>query len=1184
MHASSPPAQQPPILPVAAAEAEDAVPSSNDAQFLDRYSRQIGTFGLDTMTKLVSLKVLIVGCGGVGAEAAKNLALAGVHSITLLDPRIPSLSDLNVNFALDEVAVGEGRSPSIAESTRRLLHELNPMVRCHVVSELTEEMVSQHSVLVWTSAAKDISLRTLNRWNSFCRSRTPVVSFLFVLQTGAVASLFVDHGPTFTVKDLDGRPLLQKQIVEVTDKKDKSGHDYTRVRFATPEGQTPGALRDYTAVRFTDVKGLLLANGESINDKTFNGVICPCDPRNTLRIYPSLTSQGYTTPYTTGGFIHEQKEVVEVKFRPLKDALVAPGVFTTVSPFMDGALESLVHVTMVGLLEYAEHHSGSLPPLHDASAADEVLHYAKGYLNENIQMEPATSTTDGTAEVEESPENSEFPGKYPPPPAVKPLQLTSDLDEAFVRRTSMIARAEMQPLGAFFGAVVAQEIVKITGKYTPVHQFFNFHCAEVLPSNDYYASNPEDFAPRNSRYDHNIAIFGAKVQERLVNLKLFMVGCGALGCENIKNFALNGMCCGASGHLVVTDNDRIEISNLSRQFLFREDNVGQPKSVAACNRMLSMNKGAKVDARQDFVGPTTQYLYPDAFWMQLDAVVNALDNIEARLYVDKQCVLFHKILVEAGTMGTGGNVDIIVPGKTTSYADGGAADETGGIPMCTLRNFPYIYDHCIEWARAQFDDLYVSPVQQSALLIEDPTGFAAKLRGEISKAETAGQRRSLLEKHIKSLTAVQGTLEVVSSKPTMHHCVQMAWKTLHALFRDRILDLQHAFPKDATKSNGEPFWSGHRTFPTALDGTPTQLEEHPDIVEFLISASNLFATMFGIHPPKPAPRFNDPKSRWMHQYRTKEWILSELRATEVPSYHHHAVDGLDEESAGAAKSEGQLSDEDLQNQFETCLSNVESTAVACKGSKADPVDFEKDDDDNFHIDFITAAANLRAINYSIKPQDRLKVKMVAGKIIPAIATTTAAVTGLALIEFFKVLQDKEVSDLRNGMIDVGTNNYVLFERDAPIRKRTAIEKTYVPEKDYTFRKKVIRVPDGFTKYDRFTIDVTPTTTVQEFGDALLEQVNATLPEGTENTFDILALGVGQGTIWNGSVKHSNTKRPLLTVIEEQKRREGFPEDKDFWATRELYPELVVNLTIDDEDDVDDIDVETATVVLRIVKA
>jgi hypothetical protein len=68
------------------------------------------------------------------------------------------------------------------------------------------------------------------------------------------------------------------------------------------------------------------------------------------------------------------------------------------------------------------------------------------------------------------------------------------------------------------------------------------------------------------------------------------------------------------------------------------------------------------------------------------------------------------------------------------------------------------------------------------------------------------------------------------------------------------------------------------------------------------------------------------------------------------------------------------------------------------------VEFEKDDDSNYHINFIAATANLRARNYKIQEADRFKIKMIAGKIIPAIATATAMVVGAVGIEFLKIVQ------------------------------------------------------------------------------------------------------------------------------------------------------------------------------------
>lgn len=1143
-----------------------------DQKFLDKQSRTIGTYGLETMAKLISFKVLIVGCGGVGIEAAKNLALAGIHTISVLDCRCATVRDMGVNFAVTMDAVINKKT--LGEVTAAYISELNPNTRLRVVTELTEEVVRNHNAIIFTSASPNLSVSYLTYWNNFCRRSSPTISFVLALQIGVVGSVFVDHGDNFTVKDKDGRPMLQKSIIEVSSRRDKAGDSYSLIRFETPEGQTPGALHDYTTVKFSEVQGLMKSDGTSVNNAVMNGVVCPSDPRNTLRIYPSLEEQGYS-PYVTGGFLHEMKQIETLRFQCFNDALSKPGNFVQVSPMMDNSEESRTHLTVHALLNYAESHDGHLPPLHSEKDSNEVVQLALKIQKENNSM----PVEEHPSEVMK-PAKPDFPFQMPPPPPPGPL-LIETVDEAYIKTQAMIASAEFQPLSSFFGAVVAQEIVKITGKYTPIFQWFHFSCHDVLPDNVSYTS--DQFQPHESRYDYLISILGRNFHTKLGNLKVFMVGCGALGCEDIKNFALCGIACGRRGSLVVTDNDRIEVSNLSRQFLFREENVGQPKSVAAGARMQQMNTEAKVDARQDFVGSSTEHLYPCDFWSGLDVVVNALDNMEARLYVDKQCVRYHKILVEAGTMGTGGNVDIVVPGKTSSYADGGDADQSGGIPMCTLRNFPYIFDHCIEWSRAQFDDMFVSPMQAVQQILEDPTAFINRVRGELNAAQSDGEKRSIIEKNKGPLQNLLKTLHILSDGPTMQKCAQLSIESICKMFRDRIFDLQAAFPADAKKKNGDPFWSGHRKYPSALDVSVHSLLQNEECVNFLVSTINLYACMFGIHPPKPEARFNDENNVWMKEYRGKEWLSEALSTVSIPVYQPERVEGLDDELKGDAEDGAQVSLEEEQKSINDLLEHLASMARSCQLTKASPLEFEKDDDQNFHIDFVAAASNLRASNYAIPLQDKMKVKLVAGKIIPAIATTTSAVTGISLIELFKVLQGKEVSTLRNGMIDVGTNNYVLFERDPPKKNNSRIVSTYIPEQDYTYKKKIICVPEGFTKYDMIPVKVTPATTVKEFADQLTVYLNATLSSDAEEKYEVDGMGVGKGMIWNGRPSHANTHKSLMDVIANQKEKEaGDPLPKPFWEGRKCFFELSVTVSIDCDEEVDEVDVETAEICLRII--
>jgi ubiquitin-activating enzyme E1 len=84
-------------------------------------------------------------------------------------------------------------------------------------------------------------------------------------------------------------------------------------------------------------------------------------------------------------------------------------------------------------------------------------------------------------------------------------------------------------------------------------------------------------------------------QARISNQKVFLVGCGALGCEYLKGMSLMGVATGKSGKITVTDMDNIETSNLSRQFLFRQGDVGSSKSVTGARVVKGWNPSMNIE-------------------------------------------------------------------------------------------------------------------------------------------------------------------------------------------------------------------------------------------------------------------------------------------------------------------------------------------------------------------------------------------------------------------------------------------------------------------------------------------------------------------------------------------------------------------------------------------------------------
>lgn len=161
-----------------------------------------------------------------------------------------------------------------------------------------------------------------------------------------------------------------------------------------------------------------------------------------------------------------------------------------------------------------------------------------------------------------------------------------------------------------------------------------------------------------------------------------------------------------SGKTHVTDMDLIERSNLTRQFLFRQTDIGQPKSKTAAVAVKAMNPHFNIEYQEHRVCPDTENIFNEDFFEKIDVVATALDTIDARLYVDKRCVYFRKPLLDSGTLGTKGSTQVVIPHLTESYGSSPEEPPEKHIPSCTVNCFPHAIEHTLQWARNLFEEVF----------------------------------------------------------------------------------------------------------------------------------------------------------------------------------------------------------------------------------------------------------------------------------------------------------------------------------------------------------------------------------------------------------------------------------------------------------------------------------------------
>ena len=160
-----------------------------------------------------------------------------------------------------------------------------------------------------------------------------------------------------------------------------------------------------------------------------------------------------------------------------------------------------------------------------------------------------------------------------------------------------------------------------------------------------------------TRYDRQIIIygFGEEGQEKLKKAKVFVAGAGGLGSPVSIYLAAAGI-----GHLRIADHDAVEMSNLNRQILHWQENIGVKKVDSASDKLGRVNPNIKVEGLTETISEANA----DELVGDADIIVDAMDNLPTRYLLNKTAIQKNIPFVHGAVNGFEGRAMTVIPGKS----------------------------------------------------------------------------------------------------------------------------------------------------------------------------------------------------------------------------------------------------------------------------------------------------------------------------------------------------------------------------------------------------------------------------------------------------------------------------------------------------------------------------------------
>ena len=517
-------------------------------------------------------------------------------------------------------------------------------------------------------------------------------------------------------------------------------------------------------------------------------------------------------------------------------------------------------------------------------------------------------------------------------------------------------KGNLLPLASIFGGIVVQEAIKCIGKkYIPIKQWMYIDYLDIITNDEINLINEEPELiykkfkknKNNIKYEGFINIFGKELFNKIQNTKTFIVGAGAIGCELLKNIGMIGC-----KNIHITDMDNIEKSNLSRQFLFTDDDIHKSKSLSATNKIKKFNPDCIVSVYEKKVCTETEDIFNKDFYENIDIILNALDNVEARIYVDKKSIEYKIPLIDSGTMGTKGSVQVILPFLTESYGSSSDQEDKNSIPICTIKSFPYKQEHTIQWSRELFESEFI------------------QIPNLIIKLKNLENLDKLNDNEIKN--NYRELFKYNDFKKDINSYIKLLFYIFYDNYINSIDKLIKENQNDKTKK-----------LPDLINFSDKKTINN--ITEFIITGLSILNQIFN----------------------TK--IYDENNYVSNINYENfiNFTDIIISDDIQIIKCE-----------LIKIIINLSEIEIINK------IEFDKDNDDLNHVDWIVISSNIRNNQYKINETDKFTTRKIAGNIIPALITTTSIVAGFQIMEYFKIIKFYDKIKKENNNVEHFNNKFV----------------------------------------------------------------------------------------------------------------------------------------------------------------